>query len=342
MNIPAALAELTAKNGISGHEAEFARYVSDKISLYCDEVYINKTNSVTGVRRASDSAKTIVLTAHLDRIGLAVREVDENGFVSFAALGGVDARILPASEVYIFGREKLFGVIGAKPPHLQSHADSEHGGAVKLDDLLIDTGLGNAARDMIKPGDPILMKSQYRELLGGRVTSAALDNRAGMAAVLYCLEAVRDKKLPYNIKVVFTSGEETGLHGAYTAFDDMPDLAVVVDVTHGSTPDAPKVGTFPLGGGTVICRGPNLHYEITKQVIDLAEKKDIPYKIEVASGSSGTDAWAIQNQKGGAPCVLLSIPLRYMHTTVETLDIFDIEQTGKLLAEIVCGGVDLA
>lgn len=337
------LGELLREPGISGFENDIAQFAAARLEKYCDKVIINRFRSVTGwIPSKAEKAKTIVLTAHLDRIGLIVSGVDENGFVSFDALGGVDARILPASEVYILGRERVFGIIGAKPPHLLSKSDSAAG--VTLDSMLIDTGMsGDAAKALIAPGDPILLRSSYSEMLNGCITSAALDNRAGMAAVFYCLEGLRGSELPFNIKVVFTSGEETGLHGAYTALNGEPaDLAVVVDVTHGTTPDAPKVGTFPLGCGAVICRGPNLHYDITKRITALASEKSIPYEIEVAGGSSGTDAWALQTLRGGIACALISIPLRYMHTTVETVQLSDICDTGRLLGEIVRGGVELA
>ena len=270
---------------------------------------------------------------------------NQNGFVSFTALGGVDERILPASEVYILGKSRVYGVIGAKPPHLIKKTDKSETEGLHIRDLLIDTGLdSSAARELIGVGDPILLRSEYTPLLGSRACSAALDNRAVIAAVLTLLEKVSDADLPYNLLISFTSGEELGLHGAYSAnFDTVPDLAVVIDVTHGTTHDSPKNFTsFPLGCGAVICRGPNLRGDITDRIIGLAKESEIPYAIEVAAGCSGTNAWAFQISRGGIPCALISIPLRYMHTTVEVIDTNDIAAVGLLLEKIVTGGVDLA
>ncbi len=336
------LEKLTKTPGISGFEHDIAALLSEKLSEFCSEVRIDRAKNVTGIiRSGKSSAKKIMLEAHLDRIGLIVSETDENGFVRFSALGGIDERTLPATEVLILGADTVYGVIGAKPPHLLSKTDSK---TITLDDMLIDTGIcGDELHKKIRIGDPILLLSPMCRLLGSRVSSPALDNRAGIAAIFECLSLVDKSSLPYDLYVAFTSGEESGLHGAHTVIsDDVPDLAIIVDVTHGSTPDEHGYATFPLGSGPAICRGPNLHYEITKSIISLAEKLEIPHEIEVASGSSGTNAWAIQTKHGGIPCALISIPLRYMHTTVETVDLNDISNTAKLLAEIVCGGVELA
>ena len=338
MKIIEIIKDLTKSPGISGFESEFAAKVCEKLKEYCNETWITKTNSVVGVKNCKkNDAPTIMLEAHLDRIGLIVSSVDENGFVGFRALGGVDERILPAAEVEILGSERIFGIIGAKPPHLMKNNEEDEG--LKIEDMLIDTGLGEVAASKISIGDPILLKSDFCELLNNRISSATLDNRAGMSVIFDCLEKLKDKDLPCNLCVAFASGEEQGLLGAYTVADNIKcDLAVVVDVTYGETPDAKVTETFPLGCGAVICRGPNVHFEMTKKVIELAKKKNIPYEIEVASGSTGTNAWALQTSGHGIPCVVISVPLRYMHTTVETVEIGDLESVSKLISEIVSGG----
>ncbi|MBR5614613.1 MAG: M20/M25/M40 family metallo-hydrolase [Clostridia bacterium] len=339
MDIISVLKKLTQDLGISGFEDPFAQSVCEMLKEYCPDAKVNKTGSVIGTLNGSSAnKKTILLEAHLDRIGLVVSEILEDGFVKFKALGGVDERTLPASEVYILGKSNVYGVIGALPPHLKKGTESVS--ELKISDMLIDTGLsGDKARESFGVGDPILLKSDFTELAGGIVSSAALDNRAGMAAVLECLDCIKDKELPCNVKVAFTTGEELGLHGARTLlYDDTPDLAVVIDVTHGRTPDALDFDTFPLGCGAIICRGPNLHYEATLKTISTAKEKGIPYDIEVAAGNTGTNAWILQISGKGVPCVLVSIPLRYMHTVVETVDTADIKSAGTLLAEMILGG----
>lgn len=344
MQISEIVKELVEYPAISGYEDSFSKILANKLKDYCSDVQITASGCVLGkIPSLNKHTKSILIEAHLDQIGLIVSEICENGFVKFAAVGGIDERILPTTEVYICGKEKIYGVIGAKPPHLISKGNDESD-TLKITDMAIDTGMDSESLShFISVGDPILLRSKFTELLNGNIASAALDNRAGIAAIFSCLEEIKNHSCPYNIFICFTTGEETGLHGAYTIPAVIhPDLAVVVDVTHGTTPDAPTSGTFALGSGTAICRGPNLHYDYTKSIITLAKEKSIPFEIEVASGHSGTNAWAIQNLGGGIPCVLLSIPLRYMHTSVEVADTADIRSTAKLITEIVSGGVILA
>ena len=171
-----------------------------------------------------------------------------------------------------------------------------------------------------------------------------MDNRAGIVAILCCLNTLIHKNPAHNIEVLFSTQEELGLHGAYTGITPGSiDAAIAIDVTHGTTPDVKgQTGVFPLGSGAVICRGPNLHYEYTKQLISLAKEKNVSHEIEVASGGSGTTAWAIQTLGSGIPVMLVSIPLRYMHTNVETLEISDIKAVADLLCYAAMGGIELA
>lgn len=337
------LEELVKADGISGFESDASEFLEKKLASYCESTEIKKNGTVLGfLNKFSDNKKTVLLEAHLDRVGLCVSEIKEDGFVSFKAMGGVDERILPASEVWIKGKKPCFGIIGAVPPHLKSASDGDD--TTRISDLLIDTGLTKEeAEECFSVGTPVLLASEFCVLQNGRVSSAALDNRAGIASIFECIELIKGKDLPFNVCIAFTVGEELGLLGAKTLIgENPPDLAVVIDVTQGRTLDSDSSGTFPLGSGVVICRGPNLHYEITKSIINLAKEKEIPFDIEVASGSTGTNAWVLQISGKGVPCALLSIPLRYMHTTVETVDTEDIKNTGKLLAEVLQGGVTIA
>ena len=338
MNTKEVLKSLIKYPGVAGCEEEFARAVCDMLKEYNVDARLTKVNSVVGiVGEFQKDKKTVLIEAHLDRIGLIVSEILDDGFVKFLTLGGVDERILVASEVYILGKEKCYGVIGAVPPHLRQEKETKN---PKICDMVIDTGLTKEEAELkFSVGDPILLKSDFAELLNDKVSSAALDNRAGMAAVFGCLEFIKDRNTEVNVCVAFTVGEELGLQGAKTLISgDAPDFAIVIDVTHGRTHDSEKSDTFPLGSGAIICRGPNLHNEKTLKIIDLAEKEGIPYDIEVSAGSTGTNAWALQISGKGVPCALISIPLKFMHTTVEMADINDINYVAKLLSKIVSGG----
>ncbi len=332
------LKELTNYEGISGNEGQITKQLKTLLDNFCIKAEINKTGSVTAFLGEPDSRKkTILIEAHMDRIGLVVSEITDDGFLKFMALGGVDERTLPASEVYVLGKERLFGVIGALPPHLKPSGEKDSG--IKIENMLIDTGYSrDELKEKVSVGDPVILKSKFTELLHGKVSTGAIDNRAGISAVLQVLKYLEGKNLEYNIKVAFSVGEELGLLGARTLDLSGTDLAIVVDVTHGQTPDAKTEGTFPLGSGAVISRGPNLDYDITNRLISFAQKQDISYSVEVSAGNTGTNAWVIQTLEQGIKCVLISIPLRYMHTSVETVDTADIKSAAQLIAKFIEGG----
>ena len=337
MEIKEILREISQKYGVSGFEADVQTYLVEKLNNICAEVSVKKGNILASLNHRDDAKKTVLLEAHMDKIGLIITEVCENGFAKFKCLGGVDERTLPASEVYVLGSEPCFGVIGALPPHLKSQTEGED--ALKPSDMVIDLGLdGNGEPPKISVGDPVVLKSGFSTLANNIVSMAAIDNRGGVAAILSVLDSLKDAELPYNVEVAFTRGEELGLQGAAAIDTEGVDIAVVIDATHGRTPDAKKEDTFSLGGGPVICRGPNLDYDITNRIIDFARREEIPFEVEVASGNTGTDAWAIQIGGSGVPCVLISIPVSYMHTVVETASVCDMENTAKLICGLVQGG----
>lgn len=333
------LETLGSANGISGFEEDIKETAKGLLAPICDEVYESRMGSVIGViKSGKENAKRLMIEAHLDRIGLMVSGIDKNGFVKFTAIGGVDPRILMGSEVYILGKEKVYGITGALPPHLKSKEDKDK--MTKISEMLIDTGMSaEELKGKISVGDAIIFKSEAKKLLNTEYSAVAMDNRGGMAAVLYGASEIENS--PYDIYIVFCTEEELGLHGAYTAAAEIaPDLCVVVDVTHGMTPETKEeTGVFKTGSGTIICRGPNFDYVLAKDLVNLAKENNIKYDIEVVSGNSGTNAWAIQTAGEGIKILLLSIPLKYMHTFVETLDLSDIEETGKLIKLIGEGGL---
>ena len=343
MDIKETIKSCAKAEGLSGNEHSTAEYLAECLCAMGIDAYIDSTGNVHGrIDSKNKDAKTLLLEAHMDQIGLMVSGIDDDGFIKFVNLGGIDERILCGMEVKILSNPVVYGVVGAFCPKAEKEQEIKN---AKIDELRIDTGLKKEeAEYIINIGDGVLMNSEITELLGGRISGAAMDNRAGTAAVLNCLERAAGQELPYNIEVVFSAQEELGLHGAYTGITpDMADAAIAVDVTHGTTPDSKdETGVFPLGSGAIICRGPNLHYEYTKQLIEAAKANGIPYEIEVASGGSGTTAWAIQTVGNGIPVMLVSIPLRYMHTNVETIETADVQSVSELLFAAITGGIEIA
>ena len=335
------LKKLTAAPGLSAAESGIAAVLQSELERLGLKAHIDSFGNVHAMMpSAHPNAKTLLLEAHMDQIGFMVSSVTEEGLIRFDNLGGVDERILPGMEVEILSAPPIYGVIGALPARGEKEKKNP-----KLSEYAIDTGLcAKEAKDRIRPGCWVRMLHSMTPLQCGRYSDAAMDNRAGVTAILECIESLRGARLPYHIAVLFSTQEELGLHGAYTGvIPGSVDAAIAVDVTHGTTPDTKdEVGVFPLGSGAVICRGPNLHYDYTKQLLALAKSSGIPHAIEVASGGSGTTAWAIQTVGGGIPVMLVSIPLRYMHTNVETLDQADMGAVAALLAAAARGGIELA
>lgn len=340
------LKELSEIDGISSDEKNIADRLKAYLNNVCNKVESDSHGNLIGyITNKSDSkAKTIIFEAHMDRIGLMLTQICSDGSLKFTNIGGVDERILPFSEVVVLADERINGII--VPIYNNEHSKKDDKKIYKIENLKIETGFTeDELKKRVKIGDFILINSEYTQLYNNIVSGGAFDNRAGIVSVLKALSQIDRDKLKYNIVVLFSVQEELGLYGAYLAGKNIcADVAaaVIVDVTHGETNDTRgKTGVFPLGCGAVICRGPNLHYMYTKQLIDVAKKNNIPYEIEVASGSSGTNAWALQTSSDGIPSMLVSIPLRYMHTNVETLKIDDIDVIADLLTIVAEGGIVL-
>ena len=330
------LKDLSTFTGVSGREKEISEYIAGLFKKYCDSLEIDRFYNVNGYKKGSaEVGKKIMIMAHHDEIGMLVKSIDENGFVKFTNIGGIDSKILLAQEVIVHGSKDIYGVIGAKPPHLLKPEETKK--AVKMDDLYIDTGFDKEnISKFVSIGDVITFKTYPFELKGSKLSSKCLDNRAGVAVLLDIME--RLSKLSHIDDVIFvaTSQEELGLSGAkIAAYNINPDLAIVVDACHGDIPDASKDETYTLGKGPAIAMGPNLHRTYTKKIIDIAKEENIPYQIDVEPGNTGTEAWATQVSRSGIPTLLVSIPLKYMHTTIETINTNDIKNAGKLVSRFV-------
>jgi len=327
------LKELSNAGGISGFEYTVTPMIEKLLKKYCDKVDKDISGNVIGFIYADSSdAPTVMLEAHTDGIGLMVKDIDERGYITFVTIGGVDPRILPSAEVVVCGKSELYGIITACSPHLMS-ADSKNS-AAKIEDMAVDVGMSREqVASIVTPGDMIYFKTEAVELLDKKLSGKYLDDRAGVISLLMALKELKGKKLPYNLAVVCAVQEEVGLRGAVTgAYGTDPVCAIVVDVCHGTTPDSGSGTTFKLGTGTVITCGPNIDrrmFEIAKKA---ADENKIKYSVEAESGHTGTDAWVVQTSRSGVATLLLSIPLRYMHTTVETLSMKDVEATAKLIA----------
>lgn len=280
---------------------------------------------------------TLMLAAHMDEVGLMVTYISDEGFLSIAAIGGVDAAILPGMRVDVHAQdETLRGVVGRKPIHL---IDSDERKAVTpLDNLVIDLGMpGKAVKKKVRVGDSITLAAGFEQFGEGMATSRAFDDKVGVFIACRVMEKLA-KKADYagNFVAAITVQEEIGTRGAITsAHAVMPDVALAFDVTHATDYpgiDKSKHGDIVCGGGPVIARGPNINPVVFERLVKAAEDEGIPYQLEAEPSATGTDARAIQVTREGIPTGLVSIPLRYMHTPTEVICLDDVSATIRLIA----------
>lgn len=328
MKVSELIQKLSETPSPSGFEHSASGRIAAVMERYLDSVSVDPLGNVIGIRTCGKrQAKCLLLDAHLDEIGLIVTG-EKDGFLTFSNIGGVDPRILPAACVTVMTDPPRNGVISAAPPHL--HADSDK--AVDSDGLYIDIGAEGKAN--VPVGTPVVFDSGIRTLAGKNISARALDDRASLAAILRAMELLKSKKLGIDIAVVASTQEELGCRGAKVAgYTVNPDFAIVVDVTHATTPGVDKSVSFTAGSGAAIGVGPNMTRKMSDALIAVAKDKKIPHTIEVSPGHSGTNAWTVQVLRGGIATGLLSIPLKYMHTPVETVKEKDIEAVAKLISE---------
>lgn len=331
------LEEFCALSGPSGFEGSVSRRGAELLRPLMDQVSVDRMGTVTGVRRCGrEGAPKLLLDAHLDEVGLIITG-HEDGFLRFSSLGGVDTRMLPDREVTILSDPPLTGVVACMPPHIQTKEDMDQ--ALPLQELYIDVGLSQEeAQAQIPVGTPAVYRTGCAPLGEALLCGKALDDRACFVILLDVLEQLMGDELDVDLYVLGSIQEETHSTGAITAaYGIAPDLCVAVDVTHGDSPDAPKDKTFQLGGGPVVGVGPNCTRWMSERLLRTGSEMGLDCQIEVMSGSSGTNGWPLQVLREGVATAVLSLPLRYMHTPVETVHLRDMEDTARLLAAFIRG-----
>jgi putative aminopeptidase FrvX len=330
------LKRLSEAAGVSGYEHQVREIVREAFTPYADEVRTDVLGNVIALKRgaAPEPRPAIMLATHMDEIGLIVSELEE-GFLHFQQVGGYDDRVLLGQEVMVHGREDLPGIIGGRPPHVLPK--SERDKPIPFEQLLIDVGLPAAElAEKVRVGDLITMNRPLIALQGDLASGKALDNRVSVVAAALCLEALSQVRHLWDLYAVATAQEEVGLKGAFTStFHLQPEVGIAIDVTWANQPGAPEEYTYELGKGPTIGCGPNFHPGIQEALVAAARALEMSYHLEPTTRPAGTDAAAIQVTREGIPTGLISIPLRSMHTPVETVSIKDIERTGRLLAHFI-------
>ncbi len=334
-----------APSGYEGPASEVWRGSASFASLTSDALG-------SSVARIGDEGASplLAVVGHIDEIGLVVTHVDEKGFLYFAPIGGWDAQILVGQRVEVHGRAGIVpGVVGRKPIHLLKEDQRKQ--VVELRDMHIDIGAAGEeeARKRVRVGDPAVIAADPMPVGDGRLVSRSLDNRLGAYVALEAVRRVHERGgLRGGLAAVAAVQEEIGSKGAATtAYALQPDLALAVDVSHAT--DAPgveekEVGRHPLGSGPIIGRGSTLSPRIFELLTETAERMELPYSVEASGRATWTDADAIEISRAGIPAGLISIPLRYMHSPVEMVDLGDVESAVELIVNFATSlepGLDL-
>ena len=333
MKIKEIIAKLCASASPSGFEDGVSQTVVELLRPYADEIKTDVMGNFTAFLKTDGDAATLMLSAHMDEIGLIITGHEDRGFLRFAAIGGVDTRMLPAQQITIMTEPPLEGIISVMPPHVLSHEEMEK--VMPLEGLFIDTGLSKEeAQRLIPPGTPAVISAELGELGSGFLHGRGLDNKACAAILIKVFEELSKVRPKVNIALLLTAQEEVGRRGAKTGVYSLDsDCAIVLDATFGETPDSKPEKTFKLGGGAAVGVGPSLNRKMTNKLFEIAQRLELPHETEVLAGDSGTDGWVIELSRDGVPTALVSLPLRYMHTPVEVMSIADADVVAKLITE---------
>lgn len=325
--------DLSSADGVSGEESCAAQYALKYLKNYTDDCFIKNGNVIGNFGNRKNGTPHILIDAHIDQVGLIVTNIYESGFIGFSNVGGIDRRLLPAQQVCIHGKKKLAGVVCSTPPHL-SGSDNKIN---KIEDFYIDTGMSfEAVSNIVEPGDRITFASMPKELLNDRITGPALDDRSGVASILYALELLRNQKYECSFSVTFSAQEELGERGAkIAAFDIDPDIALAVDVSFAHCLGDREYECGKMGQGPMIGISPSLSREISDKLIEISKNENIPYQLEVMNGLTSTNADQFSVNRTGCKACTVSIPLKYMHTPSEIIQIDDVENTGRLIAAYI-------
>jgi putative aminopeptidase FrvX len=333
------LRSLLVAQGPSGYEtapsgawrAAAERFASDVST----DVMGNLTARVPG--RAADGP-TLAIVGHIDEIGLIVTHIDDKGRLFFIGVGGWDPQVLVSQRVDVTTRDGVVpGVIGRKPIHLLEEDERKKG--VELKNLYIDVGARDAdeANELVRVGDVAVIAGEPIELPNDRVAARALDNRIGAYIALEAARLVAQAGgAAWDVVAAVAVQEEVGLNGARALAHGLrPDVAIVVDVTHETDTlgvDPKRINTHTFGSGAVIERGAILNPKVSELLLDVADAEGIPYTMMASARGTGTDADVIHFSRGGVVTGGIGLPLRYMHSAVEMVQLDDVANCAKLLA----------
>jgi len=321
----------------SGYESAGQRVWIDYVSEFADDVWTDEYGNAVAVHEGSGEGPEIAFGGHGDEIGFIVRDIDDNGFLRIARIGGSDRTISQGQHVTIHSDEPVQGVIGQTAIHLRDVGSEEYN---DISEQFVDIGASDTeeAEELVEIGDPITFSTELFELNGSRLAARGMDNRVGIWSAAEGLRHAVENDVDATIYAVSTVQEEVGIKGAQmVGFDLDPDAAIAVDVTHAT--DNPDVkgkhkGPVELGAGPVVSRGSANHPNVVELAREAADEADIDIQLQATGTRTGTDADGFYTSRGGIPALNIGVPNRYMHTPVEVIDTEDLDGVAALLGAI--------
>ena len=298
-----------------------------------DEVKTDNVGNFLLIKKSGKkNAKKLLVDAHYDTVGLMVTGVHDGGFLSVTQLGGLDTSVLPSTEVNVLGKENVYGIITSTPPHLKTGESK----APKTEELFVDTGFSkDKLKEMVSIGDPIIYRNKVDYISGDYVTSAYLDDKACLCALIYAASQMDKNKMDFDLYLTASAQEETGKSAvARLAFGLEPDLAVVTDVNFARVGDDDSFDCIECGKGASFDISAITDRKVTKNIMKYLTSEGVSYQASCEPGRTSTNADYVSISGKGVPTVLISVPLKSMHTPSETANLNDIKSLSDVLVKI--------
>ncbi len=318
----------------------FEYLAEDKIKELCGDIFdeVRKTPLGTFVlvkKCGKENAKKMLIDAHLDTVGMMVTDIKEGGFLTVVNIGGLDTRVLPASEVTIHGKSHIYGLITSTPPHLRKLGSSS---IPKMEEIYIDTGYEKEELEkIVSIGDAISYRFIFTEMENDYITTSGLDDKACACGVIEALRDIDKTKLIYDVYVTLSSQEETGKNGsARAAFEIKPDIAITTDVNFAKGDGTVDYECIECGKGASVDISSLTDKTLTRNIIKLLRDKGVSHQVICEPGRTYTNNEGLLISGKGIRTAVLSVPLKNMHTPCETVNLKDIVSLKEILSVIMC------
>ena len=331
--IKSTLDRLCRQMSVSGFEYLAENTVREVCDGVFDEIRRDHLGSFVLVKRCGkENAKRILIDAHLDTVGMMVTEIKEGGFLAVTSIGGLDTRVLPATEVTVYGKKEIYGLVTSTPPHL-----AKGGNAPKLKDLYVDTGYSKKELEkIVSIGDPVGYRYKMTEMANNYVTTSGLDDKACVCGIVEAVSRMDKSLMQYDLYVTISAQEETGKNGsARAAFDIAPDIAITTDVNFAHGDGSAEHESIKCAQGAAVDISSLSDRRLTRGVIKLLKEKGIRHQLICEPGRTYTNNEGLLISGRGVRTLVLSVPLRNMHTPCETVNLGDIKSLADILVAIV-------